>query len=188
MPRPLRVVRQRDRVHGEPRLDCRETDRPRSTSLQVKNGANPKTDYLQWKWQDDGPTGTDDVTQQGLYPDYEFCVFDETAGSPALVVGVRPPIGLCGTKECWQTKSGGARYNDPSGTTGGLTRISTRKTVERLKLEVKMKGVNFAPSPLPFAKDPGVVVELRRRFGKCWTSRFENPTTSTAEKFTSKSE
>ena len=172
-----------------PRVDCHETDRPRNTSLQIKNKDNPKSDSLRWKWQADGGTQNDEVGYPFLYPDYELCVFDETAGNASLAFGARPGTNFdCGNKPCWTSTGSSNRYKDPSGSPDGLTQITLQARTTKTKLDVAAKGVNLTLPTLPFVMDPAVVVELRRRHGSCWTSRFSTPTTNTTDGFKSKAD
>ncbi len=172
-----------------PRTDCRLPTQPAGAALQITDKANDKSDALQWRWRSAGGTTANELPAQFIYPDYELCVFDETASTPNLVLGARPSIGFCGNKPCWSAGSTFARYRDPSGAAGdGLTGMQFKVKAGKAQLKVKAKGTNLATPALPLVKDPGVVVELRRRSGACWSSRFETPTTNTPERFKAKSD
>jgi predicted outer membrane repeat protein len=126
---------------------------------------------------------------------YQLCMYDASAGTPALVASmVVPGGGQCGAKPCWKALAGkGFAFKDKTGSHDGITQLVLRggaagKGALLLKgvgtglalPEKKMEGIPYLDA------DPGVTVQLHESStGGCWESSVmgEDVQTNTEAQF-----
>lgn len=165
--------------------NCREYG---ITSVLFKASANPAKVRLAWKWLRGARTDLQDFgspTQAGG-ASYAFCVYDYSAGTPALAMSLTVPAGgNCGGKACWKTKGASAyKFSDSAGTRGGIKLISLKAGADfRAVVKVKAGGTSLQlPTTVSatqfFHQDGKVTAQVVNALGQCWGSDFVPPATS----------
>ncbi|MFQ5665886.1 MAG: hypothetical protein ACE5I7_05575 [Candidatus Binatia bacterium] len=158
----------------------------------VANAADPdKRDRLVWKWLR-GPATTFAELGNPVanLSSYSLCVYDESAGTPTLVLSAGAPAGgTCRNgKPCWQrlgtaANPTGYRYRNADLTPDGLLKIVLRKGDTpggQARVVVIGKGANL-PLPLPvgttyFNQDTTAIVQfIKSDGGICWEARYASP-------------
>ena len=111
---------------------------------------------------------------------YHFCIYDETAGTPNLVLTATvPPGGTCGTKPCWKVLKTGFLYNDKTLSAMGIAQIKLKGNAVPGKalLQVKGKGASLPVPAMPFDQQPSVIMQIANDDGVCWETTFTTPAT-----------
>jgi hypothetical protein len=116
----------------------------------------------------------------GGTPAYAFCVYDQTAGVPALKMGINIAAGgTCGTKPCWKAVSDkGWSYSNRSGSSGGITKVKFKGgDAGKPNLQVAAKGASLLMPPVSggelFDQDSTVIEQLHSSEpAACWSSSF----------------
>lgn len=149
-------------------------------SLQ-RDATDAARDQLTWRWSHGTIDAADLGTPTTVTP-YTLCVFDESAGMPALRLEsrVEPGIG-------WTAKGSGFRFRDKGGSQDGTTNITLRSGTGKGVIKVTGKGSLLDVPPLPLAVDPDVTVQLSTG-AACWQARFDTAKKNDAERFQAKSE
>ena len=160
-----------------PAAGCRAAQ---AATVQLRNFTPDKKDVLAWHWKKGAATsaaelGTPTTTATG----YALCVYDTTAGVPALRLGASiPGGGLCRTKACWKVLSSGAvKYADRDGSAHGVTALLFKPGAAP-SLALEGKGGNLGLPPFPLAQQSAVTLQLKRTDAPlCWESVFTAPAT-----------
>jgi hypothetical protein len=132
---------------------------------------------LTWKWKGD-VTPLADFGTPTTTTSYDFCVYDESGGTPTLVMSLTaPPGGTCGGKPCWKASSTGFQYKDSTLANDGLAAVKMKagSVPGKSQFQVKGKKANLPVPTLPFTQDPAVTVQVRNSNGACWTTLFSAP-------------
>jgi len=173
-----------------PRTGCRRPLTSGKASLLVRNDAlNGGNDALLWKWIRGDLTTAEDFGDPVNTTTYGLCVYDSSAGSPALAMAITiPPGGTCaGNRPCWKSNGPkGFKYKDGALTQAGVRKIILRAGVPgQAKIIVKGKGGNLPLPPLPFAQDPAIIVQMANdTVGGCWEAIYSAPpVTADLERF-----
>jgi predicted outer membrane repeat protein len=160
---------------------CRAAE---SDTLQIKVAADPAKNRFTLKHSRDtaalAPADFGDPVAGGNV--YQLCLYDESAGVPALLATLTVPGGgTCGSKACWKASSKGFQFKDGAASHDGVQQIAL-KTGDAGKGSVQVKGAG-AGLPLPGPKtagmpylsaDPGVTAQLHESStGGCFESRVE---------------
>jgi hypothetical protein len=132
--------------------------------------------------------------------DYEFCLWDESGGPPALIFRAALPAGAtCGSRPCWKQRFNvggrGARtsYRNrdmvPEGI--GSARLRSNVTTSQVHLSVRGHGplLSGRPYGLPsFPLDTPLRVQLQVSEGVCWEMSYSaaDVITSSSTKFSAK--
>jgi hypothetical protein len=127
---------------------------------------------LTWQWTARGVVSITDVENPTLDAHYDLCIYDAT---PAVVVQTEVPSGgICSGRPCWRAHGWGFEYRDPSGLTGGITKILLRVARRRDRLSVQATGASLAlPAAPPTMPLVVQLVRTRDYDGTqiaCWTS------------------
>src|SRR5207253_2573102 len=97
-----------------PMTGCIAEVTPAKSSVKLKRAVFGRGgNSLGWSFKTGG------VTPKSLFGDpltttsFNFCVYDESGGTPALVMSLTvPPGGTCGGKPCWKGGKTGFQYKD----------------------------------------------------------------------------
>jgi cysteine-rich repeat protein len=162
-----------------PRPDCRAPIAFHAGAVTLKKQVAGKgSNKITWKWKGGPATVVADFGAPDTTTTYHFCVYDQTAGTPSLVMGMTvPPGGTCGTKPCWKALKTGFLYKDKLLAAQGVAQITLKGNVVpgKAKLQVKGKGATLPVPLLPFAQDPSVIMQLGTNGGVCWSTTFAPP-------------
>jgi cysteine-rich repeat protein len=150
------------------RTDCRQAAKSR---FRYDNSANDARDRLQWRWLRGDATSQVEFGNPTASADYQLCVFAETSGPPALLIGAEVPA----SASLWSpVRQLGYQYRDKSATHDGMREILVKGgTPGRAKIVVQGKGPALADPILPLPPANGVRVQLSNQSsGICWESEF----------------
>ena len=132
-------------------------------------------DLLEWKWTRSNqpssvsPFGADGVPESGDEEALAVCVYDERAGTPALVgTLVVPPSGTCFRKSCW-SGDGLGKYRDRDLSPNGVRKLILGEN----SVKVFARGPLLQPPALPLAMDSHLTVQLVTAGGDCIESVFD---------------
>ena len=108
---------------------------------------------------------------------YALCIFDSTAGMPALVDRIDLPIG-----PPWRLHRGAFSYSDQSGSINGIQRIRLRERPGKTRLRLKARGQNLsfagpATSESYFDQEPSVTIQFQNSVGGCWSAEYRKGNT-----------
>jgi hypothetical protein len=121
-------------------------------------------------------TTIDDLGDPVASTGYAFCIYDHTAGVPALIYATSEPAGgTCDGKPCWKQKGDlWFTYRDPQRANRGVKRVTVR--VSRLtRTRFVATGPNVLMPTLPLGQDPKVTAQLINSNGECWGADFTSP-------------
>lgn len=169
-----------------PEPTCRVPNRPGWSKLLVTDSTNDAADTLKWTWK--ANNGATVIPAPTAATTYDLCVYEESSGTPTLLLHATPATGDCGGTPCWTTSSRRYKYKDRLGTADGFTNIQLGLSSPTTRISMKAKGVNVPPFALPLPPDPAVVVQLRTSDGGCWGASFGTAQSNTATKFKAKSD
>lgn len=171
-----------------PEPTCNPTSKSGQSSLSLRDAANPAADSLQWSWKSQDGTS---LTQFGMPTQsttYDLCIYDQSSGTPSLLLRASPAVGLCGTSACWRTTLKSHAYKDRDRSADGLASIKLQSAFPKASITLSGKGEHVPPFTLPTTADPALVVQLRSSNGGCWGASFSAPAIHTAERFKAKSD
>lgn len=168
-----------------PRTDCRVPGK--SSFVLTDDGLSSRR--LAWKWLNGAATTAaefgDPVAGSSSYT---LCVYDETASTPALVMGAAAPAGgTCHSgKPCWKPLgrlvATGFKYQDNVLTPNGLLSVVLKQgTAGKARITITGRGTAL-PIPSQLAtgqhlrQDAGVTVQLSKTDGgACWQAVYTAP-------------
>ncbi len=154
-----------------PKIGCKKPTQSQKSALQLKNNATDSKDSLSWTWPNGEATTTTDFGDPLNTTGYSFCVYDESAGAPSLVLNASAPAAAsCRGKLCWKaTGTTGFKYTDARLTNGGLQTIILKAgAAGEARITVKGKGASLGMPALPLAQDTTVTAQLVNSGGACW--------------------
>jgi len=164
---------------GGPRPGCHQPP-AKKAKLQLKDSTNDAGDKLIWKWSK-GTTTLAELGDPATTTDYTLCIYDEHASAPEVaLLATIPAGGTCAGRPCWTAAGGGYKYKDTTRTAAGVTQIKLKPGTGSAKILIKAQGPNIPiPSspttPLLFAQDPRVRVQLVNTAGTCWDATYSVP-------------
>jgi cysteine-rich repeat protein len=177
------------------RNDCRA---PGKSSLLVKDGEDPRSDKVVWRWLKGSATSHADFGDPIASDEYSLCLFDRSSGVPTLAMAARVPRGgTCRGKPCWkqlglETQPKGYGYLDRDLTPHGVRNLKLSSgEAERAKITLSAKGA-LLPLPGPvapdryFDQDGDVTIQLVYGLtDPCWEAVFPVAATmsNTAKQF-----
>lgn len=169
-----------DLCSAAPQPGCLETTRARGSFLLIKDRPGLDGDSLVWRLTSGDATTFAQLGEPFLgLTAYRLCVYDETAGVPALVSEAEMPAGgYCRGKACWKRlpNDKGFSYKDGDRTPDGVAKLLLKAgAAGRAKLLLTAKGASFAVPPLPAAQDARLTIQLRNGAGTCWSAEFAAP-------------
>jgi hypothetical protein len=154
-----------------PAMGCRTLGASGSAKLALKvETLDGATDVMKWTWRRGDPTVIADFDDPVTSIDYAFCLYDESAPTPALVQRTLIPSGDRGWTEArngFTFKDGARDGRGPEGielatlraTTGGRARLVVKGRGPRLR-DVTL------PLPLPLR------AQLQASNGTCWEATY----------------
>jgi hypothetical protein len=156
-----------------PLAGCKRPVLARGSALQIR-GDKPA---LSWKWGAGAATTLAELGDPVTATGYDLCVYDESGGTPALVLEATAPAGgTCAGRACWRASRAGFGYANRDLTPSGVAKLSLRPGDEgRARIQLKAKGALLAVPPLPLADDGAVVVQLDNTAGACWEATYSAP-------------
>jgi hypothetical protein len=164
---------------------CRLPAVPRTSLLQLRDRANSVNDQLKWKWAHGAATTKAEFGNPTIDTAYAFCVYDESGGTPSLIMEKTIPAGVR-----WRERANGFRYSDRHSTQGGIGKVDLKMGIAgRATILVKGKGQPLALPSLPLAQDPTVTVQLWNvRDDRCWAARFSTNQKNLTDQFRAKAD
>ena len=161
-------------------------------TIKLVDSADDAKDVLQWKYVK--PLVAIDALDLG-FPDsftsggYRVCIYDETASTPAPVLGFYLESETCPPdKPCWKSNSTNTSYKfkRKTGSAAGVISAQLKSgLVGKGKIVLKSKGVAI-PLPAPvsinefFDQDPRLTVQITALDSqKCFENVFDTTTTKT---------
>jgi hypothetical protein len=166
-----------------PVAGCKQPIASGKASVLLKNGFVDTRNRATWKWLKGAATTTADFGNPTTTSAYQFCVFDETAGTPALVLEAIVPPGAS-----WTPTSRGFRYKDRTLMHAGISQIKLNSgAAGAASISVLGKGANLPVPSLPLAQDPRVIVQLLNE-NACWEARYSTNRQNTSESFKAKAD
>jgi hypothetical protein len=162
---------------------CKLPVEPAKASVQLRDRVPDRRDRLSWKWVKGELTTLGDLGDPTTTSNYELCVYDESAGTPALIFDARVPAG-----PKWYAFTRGFRYKDSKALTSGMQSLIL-KHGEAGRASIVVKGkADFLPMPaLPLQQDPTVTVQLSNE-STCWEATYGTSLTNTVEEFKAKAD
>lgn len=155
-------------------------------SLQVSDNPNDDFDTIKWKLSGGPALDQVELGDPAATTGYTLCVFDSSAGVPAVATHLDIAPGASWTNR----DPKGLSYKDNSAASDGVTRISIKTGASgKSRISLSAKG---APLPMPtavsgdhfFGQDPFVRVELRNdATASCWSTQFSAADKNTATSF-----
>jgi hypothetical protein len=154
----------------------------RGAQIALKNVVDDRKDGIKLKWsKGDAPSVSlgDPTTSTG----YHVCVFDETAGTPAVAFEATVPPGAG-----WSATGSGFKYRDKTGSAGGITAIGLKASSQgKGALKVDGKGLRLGMPALPLAQDPKVRLQVSNDTA-CWQADFSTNSKNDGLQFKAKSD
>jgi hypothetical protein len=135
----------------------------------------PGRHRLSWKWLLGDETTLADLGY-GSAAEYTLCVYEDNAGSPALLPSLTAPAAATcsGGIPCWRLRGSRLYYRDRDAAHDGLTRVYLKADEEdEARASVRGRGLALPDPMLPLT--PPLTVQLINAGGQCWTSTFSAP-------------
>jgi hypothetical protein len=153
-------------------VDCFTAARAR---LVVRDREDAAKNVINWRWKRSGVVDTGDLGTPTVDTDYALCIYDESAGIPALVGSYVVPAGASG----WRQTPGSVRYVERSGANDGVIILKARsvRAADSAGARFRASGSNltlpdaFTPTER-FDQDTLVFAQLVNSTGACWHSEF----------------
>jgi len=170
-----------------PDVGCRMPIAPLKSQIVLKDKQPDAGDLLTWKWTKGAATLKADFGAPLTTTSYTLCLYDETSGTPVLVLAAHIPAGeMCAGRPCWKEKSRGFTYVDKDATPDGVTKLILREGLAGVaKIILKAKGANVdmpgedppGENDLPLRQDTKVTVQLKNNHGGgiCWDAEYTSP-------------
>ena len=128
-------------------------------------------DRVQWSWVRGGATTQAELSNPTTSADYQFCVYAETTGAPALLIGAEVPP----SASLWSAvRDVGYQYRDKTASHDGMRQILVKGgAAGKSKIIVQGKGAALSDLTLPLPPATGIRVQLANESsGVCWESEF----------------
>jgi hypothetical protein len=147
-------------------------------------------DLLAWKWLKGDTTDVAAFGDPTTTTGYDLCLYDETAGVPALVRAIAmDPGGMCSGQDCWKPRTHGFKYANKAGTPNGVVSLFLHDGGPgTAHISLKASGLNLDLPPLPFQQDTKVTFQLRNDLGECWDADYSTATRNDTDNFKAKSD
>ena len=166
---------------AEPLNGCIGTTIPGKSGIKIKAAvAGRGANSLGWKLKGGDVTMKSQFGTPLTTTDYHFCVYDETGGTPSLIMTLNAPAGgTCNGKPCWKESSTGFQYKDSLVSQQGLQQVKMKQglVAGKTQFQVKGKGPTLPVPGLPLHQDTKVTIQIHNSDNACWTTSFTAPAT-----------
>jgi len=160
---------------------CRNPTTAGKSQLLLKDHADDAKDVLVWKWDKGAATTAAEFGQPDERDDYALCLYDESSGTPWLVVAATIPADVhCKLKPCWKglgkpPGSKGYRYADKKMTHSNVAKLLLKPGgIGKAKIMAKAKGADLQPLSLPLTTPLALRVQLQGEHGECWEAAYDD--------------
>jgi hypothetical protein len=173
-----------------PRTDCHQPFVTPSGLFRLQDatpGEPNAADTLTWEWWRGSATVKEEFGNPLSTTPYDLCVYDENAGTPALVMSAHIAANAtCGSKGCWASTSTGFKYTDKKQQNGPMNSLVLKSgTDARAKITLKGKGTKLGIPALPLHEQNTVTVQLSNGL-TCWQARYSDSTRNDTFEFNAK--
>jgi hypothetical protein len=150
----------------------------------LNGGRSTPLDRLDWRWSRGAATSKPEFGDPSTTTNYVLCVYDETAGSPHLLMRTVIPAGAaCASSSCWKSTAKGFKYRDKNGSHSGISKVTLKEGKSGASQVILLgRGANLGLPQLPFDQDTTVTAQLRNDFatvgnpdGGCWGAAYDAP-------------
>jgi Trypsin/Bacterial pre-peptidase C-terminal domain len=163
-------------------VDCKQPVQVGKTLLKLDDKTPDSRDKLSWHWRGDDTLKAEFGTPTAG-TSYVLCVYDETAGVPALVLRQTMPAG-----GAWKENRRGFRYRDSKLLYGGIKSLSLKEGLGgKASISVSGKGASLAMPSLPLNQDDDVIVRLLNG-ATCWETRYDSSIINQSVRFKAKND
>jgi hypothetical protein len=163
-----------------PALTCKSAA-PGNALLTVDNRSPDSRDRLGWTWRKGAATTLADFGNPTTTTSYALCLYDEVGGAPQRRLTKTIPPG-----SHWKQFTKGFRFRDATLASGGIQYITlTDGAAGRSSISLRGKGQPLTLPGLPFAKQPGVMIQLMND-STCWSSTHTVAATNSLARFRAK--
>ena len=153
-----------------PALGCKRPFMGGKASLVLKDRVLNQRDSAAWKWIKGTTTSLSEFGDPTVGTSYEFCLFDESANTPRLVLDARIPAG-----GHWSASSWGYKYKDAMSASDGISSVVLRAGGDgAASILVKGKGTRLNAPVLPLHQDSQVITQLLNG-STCWEADYGTP-------------
>ena len=158
---------------GDVWLGCRVSTHLRKAKLTIKDKDPDIRDRMVWTLSRGEETLVEAFGDPVTTTNYDACIFDESAGPPALIMhtDVLPAL-ECNNKPCWNAIGDHAfKYRNGDGIPNGATKLILKSGVEsKAKVIFKAKGELLEIPPLPL--NLPFRFQMRNDLGECWEAIY----------------
>jgi len=158
---------------GDVWLGCRVSTHLRKAKLTIKDKDPDSRDRMVWTLSRGEETLVEAFGDPVTTTNYDACIFDESAGAPALIMhtDVLPALD-CHNKPCWKAIGDHAfKYRNGEGIPNGATKLILKSgEVSKTKVIFKAKGELLEIPPLPL--NLPFRFQMRNDLGECWEAIY----------------
>jgi V8-like Glu-specific endopeptidase len=177
---------------AEPRTGCRAPFVSPSGLLKIEDTTPNNaaaSDKITWNWWRGTATVKSEFGDPLTSTDYDLCVFDETSGTPALVLWEHVAAAAqCNGKPCWAERSKSFKYTDRKLENGPVSSVLLQEgTNGKAKITVKAKGTTLDLPALPLRQENTVTVQLSNGT-LCWEGRYSTSARNDLYQFRAKAD
>jgi Trypsin/Bacterial pre-peptidase C-terminal domain len=167
-----------------PRTTCKTPIAAKASVLSVRDATNPNGDTVQWTWRRGEATSPADLGDPTAGDPVAFCLYDETAGTPALVLELQ-----VAAPALWKAAgSSGFRFRDRTRAHGGADSILLRSgPAGRATVTFKARGPLLDLPALPLAQDGAVIAQVVTP-AACFGATFSTAQANTATRMRARSD
>jgi hypothetical protein len=159
-----------------PETGCRLPTVSQKSLLLIKDRLPDTKDKLVWKWLKGAATTIGDFGDPLTDTTYELCVYDQTGGSPNLVLSSKAPnAGVCAGQPCWKQTASGFKYKDKDLSPNGILGVLLKAGEDgKAKIVVKGKSASLGLPPTLTLTQP-ITVQIKNNVGTCWEADYSAP-------------
>ncbi len=152
---------------------CRASVVAGKSSLLVNDRSPDTKDQLRWRWADGAATTLAELGDPTTSDHYDLCLYDANGLRASMVI---PAGGTCGGKPCWKATAKRFRYQNPSGSPRGITKLQLTSGADgKASIKVDGKG-DLLPLPGLDTLSGSLQLQIRNRTsGLCWGTTFTPP-------------
>ncbi len=147
--------------------DCRNPLQANKSRLLLLDDADDRADRLSWSWRAGPVSPRDDFGDPTATDGYRLCLYEDGA-----LLGSFP----IPQSRYWTSRNDGFAYDNPGGSTGGITSLRLKEGLVDGKARIGMKGSGESLALPDLSQISGVVeVQLRNDDDFCWGAVFSPP-------------